>query len=210
MIRDTRPEVIAHLSKDKKLAQVIDQCYIQEIVPTHGDVFESLIRSIISQQLSTTAAKTIYGRFRSSLDSTLTPSQQILSQSVADLRTYGLSIGKANYLHNVARYFDEHNLFDLDWSSLSDENIIERLTNIKGVGKWTVQMILMFSLLREDVLPLDDLIIRNNMIVLYSIDIPQKKLLYETIESKAEKWRPYRSIACRYLWAGKGLDIFTV
>jgi DNA-3-methyladenine glycosylase II len=210
MIRDKRPEVIDHLCKDKKLAKVINQCFIQEVVPKHNDVYGSLINSIVSQQLSITAAKTIYDRFVAGLDKSLSPSQQVLTKSIDELRSYGLSNGKANYIQNVARYFEEHDLFDADWTSMSNEEIIDQLTQIKGVGKWTVEMILMFSLMREDVLPLDDLIIRNHMIVLYGVDITQKKALYEALEKKAEKWRPYRSIACRYLWAGKGLDIFKI
>jgi DNA-3-methyladenine glycosylase II len=207
MLKDTRPDVITHLSKDKKLKKVIDQCEIS-IHKTPQGVFDDLISSIVSQQLSINAAKTIYNRFVDSLDLTKTKSEQILSKSVDDLRALGFSYQKAQYVHNVVAYFDSNNLHDVDWNSMTDDEIIMSLTEIKGVGKWTVEMILMFSLMREDVLPLDDLIIRNHMITLYGVETIQKKALYLELENIGQKWRPYRTYACRYLWAGKGLDIF--
>jgi DNA-3-methyladenine glycosylase II len=210
MIREIKPEIIAHLNKEKKIASVIDAVHIDYKIPTQIDVFSSLIRSIVSQQLSITAAKTIHDRFLASLDRALSPCEQITSKSLDDLRALGFSYSKAQYVHNVAQFFEDNKLFDVDWERKSDEEILQLLTQIKGVGHWTVEMILMFTLMREDVLPLDDLIIRNHMIVLFDVEEMQKKALYLALEKKAEKWRPYRSIACRYLWAGKGLDMFKV
>jgi DNA-3-methyladenine glycosylase II len=188
MNANIRPEILSHLRKDEKLEILIDNC---EVVIQKGpiQVFDDLIRSIVSQQLSTSAAATIYGRFINSLDDKNSVSDQILNKSTDELRSYGLSYQKASYIQNVARHFEQNRLHDTDWRGWSDEDIIQELTKIKGVGRWTVEMILMFSLFREDVLPLDDLIIRNNMIAdLYAI---------------AEHWRPYRTYACRYLWAAK-------
>ena len=95
-------------------------------------------------------------------------------------------------------------MYNRNWDNYSDDEIIDELTKIKGVGKWTVEMILMFSLHRPDVLPLDDLIIRNSMISFYNITSEKKQQVLDLTQI-AEKWRPYRSYACRYLWASKDL-----
>lgn len=196
-----RPEILAHLSKDKKLGVLIENC---EVVVEKGPikVFDDLIRSIVSQQLSTSAAATIYGRFINSIDDKSSVSEQILSKNTEELRSYGLSYQKASYIQNVATHFEQKKLHDTDWHNWSDEEIIQELTKIKGVGRWTVEMILMFSLNREDVLPLDDLIIRTNMISLYDVKSEKKQLIAD-LQDIAEPWRPYRTYACRYLWAAK-------
>jgi DNA-3-methyladenine glycosylase II len=209
MLRDSRPEVIDYLCRDKKLKLVIDQCEIQ-IHKEPISVFEDLLRSIVSQQLSISAAKTIYTRFQDLLGCSLVSSDQVLALTLDQLRSIGFSFQKASYVHNVAQFFKENDLHNTDWSVMSDDDIQNLLTEIKGVGKWTVEMILMFTLHREDVLPLDDLIIRNHIIALYGVETTNKKQLYRDLTNIAEAWRPYRSFACRYLWAGKGLDIFKV
>lgn len=196
-----RPEILSHLCKDGKLAILIENCEVViQKVPIK--VFDDLIRSIVSQQLSTSAAATIYGRFITSLDGKSNLSDQILHKNTEELRSCGLSYQKAAYIQNVAKHFEMNRLHDIDWHTWSDDDIIRELTKIKGVGRWTVEMILMFSLHREDVLPLDDLIIRNNMIRLYDVKSEKKQLLMD-LHVIADQWRPYRSYACRYLWAAK-------
>lgn len=201
MNANIRPEILSHLRKDEKIAILIDNC---EVVIQKGpiQVFDDLIRSIVSQQLSTSAAATIYSRFLNSIDDKSSVSDQILNKSTDELRSYGLSYQKASYIKNVATHFDQNRLHDTDWHAWSDDNIIQELTKIKGVGRWTVEMILMFSLFREDVLPLDDLIIRNNMISIYDVRSEKKQLIAD-LHAIAEHWRPYRTYACRYLWAAK-------
>jgi len=201
-----RPEILSHLYNDKKLAVLIENCEIN-IQKGPIKVFDDLIRSIVSQQLSTSAAATIYARFINSMDLNLNISEQILNKSVEELRSCGLSFQKAAYIHNVAKHFDEYYLYDINWDEWGDEDIILELTKIKGVGRWTVEMILMFSLHREDVLPLDDLIIRNNMIALYEVK-SEKKQLITALHDIAAHWRPYRTYACRYLWAAKDSKFF--
>jgi DNA-3-methyladenine glycosylase II len=100
---------------------------------------------------------------------------------------------------NVAAFFINNELNKSVWKKMGDEEIIEKLSSIKGVGKWTVQMVLMFHLDRQDVLPLDDLIIKNTMINLYKVKETGKEQRIKI----ASKWSPYRTIACRYLWAAK-------
>lgn len=201
MHTNIRPEIISHLKKDKILAILIDNCTIN-IEKKPIKVFDDLIRSIVSQQLSTSAAATIYGRFINSFHNETPIAKQIQNRDVEDLRQYGLSYQKAGYIKNVVQHFQDNNLFDTDWDQWTDEDIIAELTKIKGVGKWTVEMILMFSLFREDVLPLDDLIIRNHMVSLYKVT-SEKKQLVADLNAVAASWRPYRTYACRYLWAAK-------
>ncbi len=201
MHTNIRPEIISHLKKDKILAILIDNCQISlEKMPIK--VFDDLIRSIVSQQLSTSAAATIYGRFINSFHNEAPIADQIQQRDIENLRQYGLSYQKAGYIKNVVQHFIDNDLFGTDWEQWSDEDIIAELTKIKGVGKWTVEMILMFSLLREDVLPLDDLIIRNHMVSLYEVTSEKKQLIVD-LNTIADQWRPYRSYACRYLWAAK-------
>ncbi len=201
MHTNIRPEIISHLKKDKILAILIDNCTIN-VEKKPIKVFDDLIRSIVSQQLSTSAAATIYGRFINSFHNEIPIAKQIQNRDVEDLRQYGLSYQKAGYIKNVVQHFEDNNLFDTNWDQWTDEDIIAELTKIKGVGKWTVEMILMFSLFREDVLPLDDLIIRNHMVSLYKVT-SEKKQLVADLNAVAASWRPYRTYACRYLWAAK-------
>jgi DNA-3-methyladenine glycosylase II len=186
-----------HLSKDARLAELIKTIKLPELNPD-GDVYAALTRSIVSQQLSTKAAATIYGRFLDLFNNRYPDIETVLSSSIDELRAVGLSRQKASYIQNVATFFQHKAI--VDWSKLSDDQIIEQLTAIKGVGKWTVKMILMFTLSRLNVLPLDDLAIRTRMVQLYEVTIIGRALKPELTEI-AEIWQPYRSVACRYLWA---------
>lgn len=186
-----------HLNRDKRLAELIKTIELPQSNPD-GDVYFALTRSIVSQQLSTKAAATIYGRFLDLFDNRYPDIETVLNFSIEELRAVGLSRQKASYIQNVATFFQRKAA--VDWSKLSDDEIIDQLTEIKGVGKWTVEMILMFTLERLDVLPLGDLAIRNRMIQLYEVTITGRALKPELTEI-AESWRPYRSVACQYLWA---------
>jgi len=189
-------EIITHLSKDEKLKSLIDTLEL-DTRQSDSDVYSALTRSIVSQQLSVKAAATIYGRFLDLFDNQYPEPKVVISFSIEDLRAVGLSRQKASYIQNVANFFLENK--DLEWESLSDDDIIDYLTQIKGVGKWTVEMILMFNLKRLDVLPLGDLAIRNRMIKLYNVE-ETGKALKPKLTTIAESWRPYRTIACMYLW----------
>ncbi len=118
------------------------------------------------------------------------------------MRQVGLSRQKASYIKNVANFFLEEKIDSKDWAAKIDEDILETLTQIKGVGTWTVEMILMFTLDRQDVFPVGDLGIQNAMIALYDIKGDKKELKSKLIEI-AEPWKPHRTLACRYLWEWK-------
>ena len=195
--------ILLHLHQDKILSPIIDKCTLT-IHKAPLQLFDDLLRSIVSQQLSTKAAATIYDRFLALFENKIPTPDQIKKQSDAQLRAVGLSGQKSAYIRNVVDHFDANNLYNRNWDNYSDDEIIDELTKIKGVGKWTVEMILMFSLHRPDGLPLDDLIIRNSMISFYHITSEKKQQVLDLTQI-AEKWRPYRSYACRYLWASKDL-----
>ncbi|MGM3309580.1 DNA-3-methyladenine glycosylase family protein [Anabaena sp. WFMT] len=182
---------------DPILAEVIEQvgeCRLNQVQQT-GDLLSSLCRSIIYQQLSGKAATTIHQRFLQ-LYTVLTPSD-ILNTPDDILREVGISRPKISYLKDLAQRFDKLPTID-DLLLMDDENIIKILTEVKGIGRWTVQMLLMFRLHRWDVLPVDDLGIRNAIHRLYSLPELPNKL---TVEQLGENWKPYRTIACWYLWS---------
>ena len=187
------------LNKDPKLGKVMEQMSLAPL-PDRGNVYEALIRSIVGQQLSVKAAATIYGRFLDLFENEVHPPSAVLEKEHDTLRGCGFSNQKAKYVKNVAQYFLENP--EIDWKSLSNEEIIEKLTTIKGVGKWTVEMILMFALHREDVFPIGDLGVRNGMIELYNVKTEGKEL-YADLTKIADKWKPYRSFGSRYMWLWK-------
>ena len=158
-------------------------------------LYEDLIESIVSQQLSIKAADTIFGRFKALFNQTDFPTpQQILEKSDEELRTAGLSFQKISYIKSVADAFLSDLIDTKKIKTMSDQEVIEVLTQIRGVGKWTAEMILIFTLKRPDVFSVGDLGIRNAITRLYGITNQQEML------KLSEKWKPHRSTACWYLW----------
>ena len=194
-------DIIQHLSRDSKLAAIMPKIDIPD-VDTHNDIYLDLLDSIVSQQLSVKAAGTIFQRFLEIFDDLNPTPHRILETDVEVLRGCGLSYQKAGYIQNVAAYWIDNQCITHDWLALTDDEIIAKLTTIKGVGKWTVQMILMFRLNRLDIFPIDDLGIRQGMVRLYGVEATGKELVKQLTEI-AESWRPYRTIACRYVWRFK-------
>lgn len=193
---------INHLSKDKKFRKVLD---LQDphVLVRRKKIYLYLCASIMSQQLSTKVADVIYKRFLALYGKKEPTEQQILDTPFETLRGIGLSNAKTNYVHNVCRFFIEEGLDDKQLYKMSSEEVQQKLIRIKGVGKWTTEMILMFALQHEDVFPVDDLGIQQAMTKLYKLDTSSKKLLYEQMHKVAEKWRPYRTYACVHLWKWK-------
>ncbi|MEL6924676.1 MAG: DNA-3-methyladenine glycosylase 2 family protein [Bacteroidota bacterium] len=181
------------------MKQLIAQVGMLPSLELRQDLYANLIRSIVGQQLSTKAAATIHGRFLDLFDHRYPHPEQLLQFSIEQLRSAGLSRQKSTYVQNVAQHFKNHQLFGADWSDYSNEEILESLTQIKGVGTWTVQMILMFTLGREDVFPTLDVGIQNAMKRLYDIEATGKELKRK-MEQIATAWQPYRTYACYCLW----------
>lgn len=194
-------EYLTILQKDKKLASIIDT----ELPPLQhrNNIPLRLMSSIISQQLSTKVAKVIYHRFLELFDGNEPQPEEVLAISPEQLRSIGLSQAKANYVHQVALFCIEKNINDDMLAHMNNEEIIELLVQIKGVGRWTVEMLLMFSLGRADVFAVDDGGIQNAMMRLYKIKADNKKMLKEKMMKLSAKWKPYRTYACLYLWQWK-------
>jgi len=195
-------EHIIHLSKDKKLKKIIElqQPYI---LSKKKNVYLHLCSSIISQQLSIKVAAVIYARFLNLYKTKKPTPQQILDTPFETLRSIGLSNAKAGYVQNVCRFFIEEKITDSKLDKMESEELIKYLSKIKGVGQWTVEMILMFTLGREDIFALDDLGIQQSLAKLYKLDTANKKELRENMIKISARWKPYRTYACRYLWGWK-------
>ncbi len=193
---------LSHLSKDKKLKKLID-AQPAFVLEKRNKVYLRLCSSILSQQLSTKVAKVLFKRFLELYNGKEPTAKQILETPAETFRSIGFSNAKASYVHNVCRFFIENKITDARLHKLENEEVIELLTQIKGVGKWTVEMILMFTLGREDVFAMDDLGLKQGVIKLYNLKETDKKLLHKKIEKISVKWSPYRTYACRYLWDWK-------
>jgi DNA-3-methyladenine glycosylase II len=195
-------QITEHLRQDAVMAKVIAEANTQVYLkPPERNVFSALLESIVSQQLSVKAADTIYARFVHLFPEKMPTPTLILALEEDTLRGVGLSLQKAKYVKNVASFALENSLETTDLEPLSDEELISLLTQIKGVGRWTVEMILMFTLQRHDIFPIDDLGIYQSMIEAYQIDATQdKKEIRKKLSAIAENWRPYRTWACRFLW----------
>ena len=193
---------LEHLSKDKKLA-VLLRTVEPYLLKKRKNVCLRLCASIMSQQLSTRVAEVIFKRFLELYDGNEPTPQQIIDTPFEKLRGVGLSNAKVNYVQNVAKYMVEHNATDKMFTKMSDEEVVAFLTPIKGVGRWTVEMLLMFTLGREDVFAVDDLGIQQAMCKVYKIDATDKKAMKEKMLKISAKWAPYRTHACFYLWKYK-------
>jgi DNA-3-methyladenine glycosylase II len=163
----------------------------------HTDPFKALIRAIISQQLSTKAAATIAARFEALFGAFPTPAQ-VTAMSDERLRGVGLSGQKTGYLRDLCRRIEEGILPIDALGRMDDEAVIEKLTEVKGIGRWTAEMFLIFRLQRPDVLPVGDLGIVKAVQRAYKL---RKAPTPDRLTQIGEVWRPYRSVACWYLWA---------
>lgn len=190
-----------HLKKDLKLATLL-----------HADTHKlkkrknipiRLIASIISQQLNTKVAKIIFLRFLDLYDGKEPTCAQVLATEPPLLRGIGLSHSKVNYVQNVAAFFITNKITDKQLYVSPPVVVIDLLTQIKGVGKWTVEMLLMFSLGHEDVFAVDDLGIQQAMIKLYKMKYETKKELKIKMLKKSLQWSPYKTYACLHLWQWK-------
>jgi DNA-3-methyladenine glycosylase II len=190
-----------HLKKDKGLAELVKgEAYTLQ---KRKNTAIRLIASIVSQQLSTKVAAIIFKRFLDIYKGKEPSMQAIIDTPFDILRGIGLSNSKVNYVQNVAQFFISQKITDKQLYAMEPEAVIELLTQIKGVGRWTVEMLLMFSLGHEDVFAVDDLGIQQAMIRLYKIKYSTKKELQIKMLKKSLAWAPYRTYACLHLWNWK-------
>lgn len=193
---------IAHLQQEATIGSILTQIEMPDFSPS-GRIYYDLLESIVSQQLSVKVADVIFKRFLSLFPDNYPHPELVVAIEMDKLRSVGLSGQKAGYLQNVAQFALDNDLEQVDWAAMSDEEVILFLTQIKGVGKWTVQMLLMFTLARPDIFPVDDLGIQQGMQRLFKIETENTRLLKIKMIELAEPWRPWRTVACRYLWRWK-------
>jgi len=190
-----------HFATEKVMAKLISE-HGKLQLKRRPNICVYLCGSIMSQQLSVKVAAVINQRFLDLFNGNEPTPADILAVPLSTLRSIGLSNAKSSYIHNVAKFAAEKGMEPERLELMSDEEVIEYLTEIKGVGRWTVEMLLMFALGREDVFAVDDLGIQNAMIRFYKLDNTDKKKLKEAMIKRAKKWSPYRTYACMHLWKG--------
>lgn len=192
-------DILKFLEKDNILTEAISKIKTSVKPELELDIYVSLLNSIVSQQLSTKVVKIIWNRFTDLFVNGYPKAEILLTMEHGFLRSIGLSNNKVNYVKNVAEFTLENDLSFEYLLSKTDEEIITYLTQIKGVGRWTVQMILMFPMDRPNVFPIDDLGIQNGMKKLYNIDLEKRELKLKLNEI-ANRWHPYKTLASKYIW----------
>ena len=160
-----------------------------------GEPFFTLARAIIGQQISVAAAQSVWNRFEACVG-TVTP-ESVLRQKRTALRACGFSDRKVEYVADLAQHFADGRIHVHNWPQMDDEAIIGELTEVRGIGRWTAEMFLMFNLLRPDVFPLDDLGLQKGIRLAY---FKGRKVSVRTMKRLGEGWRPWRSVATWYLW----------
>ena len=174
------------------LSRIINKFDDLELI-SRGDIFFTLIRSIIGQQISVKAASTVWSRFTNKVGE-ITP-KNILSIDFEDLRSCGLSQKKTEYVIGISESWNEYSSFN--WSEMDDEEVVGKLIKLRGVGKWTAEMILIFTLLRPDVFPIGDIGMIRGIEKTYNSGV---KMSIDELYTLSEKWKPWRTVACCYMW----------
>jgi DNA-3-methyladenine glycosylase II len=188
-----------HLGKRDRVMRKLIPRFGEARLQSRGDAFTTLARSIVGQQISVKAAQSVWTRFVELLGtpSTRITPKAVLASDVAELRGAGLSARKSEYLVDLARHFDGGRVHVRRWQQMDDESIIEELVSIRGIGRWTAEMFLIFHLMRPDVLPLDDLGLIKGISVNYFSGEPVSRAEAREV---GDAWAPYRSVATWYIW----------
>jgi len=173
----------------------IIRAYPRIALQSRGDPFQTLARSIVGQQISVKAAQSVWGRLAAAVPG-LAP-QDVITLGMRRLRAVGLSERKAEYLRDLARHFVNGSIQPHLWLQMDDEAIIAELVEVRGIGRWTAEMFLIFNLLRPDVLPVDDLGLQRAVSLNYCAG---KQVCADEIRVLAAQWAPWRSVATWYLW----------
>ena len=188
-------EACAHLaSKDRVMKKLIPQ-FGSAILESRGDAFVTLARSIVGQQISVKAAQSVWDKF-AKLSRKLSPAG-VLKLKVDDMRAAGLSARKVEYLVDLALHFDSGAVHVREWQGMDDEDIIAELVAIRGIGRWTAEMFLIFHLMRPNVLPLDDVGLINGISRNYFSGEPVSR---SDAREVAQAWSPYCTVATWYIW----------
>ncbi len=189
-------EATKFLKKDPKLAKIIKQVGDYNVKITKNR-YQSLVEAIIAQQLSGSAAESILKKFKKLFKSKFPKPVEVIKTPDSKIRSIGLSKMKIMYIKDLSKKIQSKQLNMRIISTKSDEYIVEHLTDVKGIGRWTAEMFLIFSLGRLDVLPVGDLGLKKGIQLMYSLkELPNEK----EIEQMAKSWKPYRTVATWYLW----------
>ena len=188
-------EARSHLSRRDRVMKRLLPRFGDVSLESRGDAFVTLARSIVGQQISVKAAQAVWDRF-AALPDAMVPAD-VLALDGGDMRAAGLSLRKIDYLKDLARHFDEGGLAQTDWSAMDDEAIIRELIAIRGVGRWTAEMFLIFHLLRPNVLPLDDVGLIKGISLNYFSGEPVSR---SEAREVAQAWQPWCSVATWYMW----------
>ncbi len=188
-----------HLARrDRVMKKLIPQ-FGDGRLQSPGDAFTTLARSIVGQQISVKAAQSVWGRFAALVDgpsSRLAPAA-VLALDAAAIRTAGLSARKVEYLRDLAQHFEAGSVHVRQWQQMDDEEIVDELVAIRGIGRWTAEMFLIFHLMRPNVLPLDDLGLLKGISVNYFSGEPVSRAEAREV---GDAWAPFRSVAAWYIW----------
>jgi len=184
-----------HLTKSDRVMKRLIPQFGEARLESRGDAFVTLARSIVGQQISVKAAQTVWDRF-AKLSRRLTPGQ-VLKLKVDDMREAGLSARKVEYLVDLALHFEQAQVSVKAWTHMSDEDIIAELVAIRGIGRWTAEMFLIFHLMRPNVLPLDDVGLINGISRNY---FSGEAVSRSEAREVAQAWAPYCSVATWYIW----------
>ena len=182
------------VKKDKKLGKII-QNYPRDFLFTKSDPFYTLCRSIVGQQISVSAAQAVWGRIEKKIK--YVKPQTIKDAHFMKLKSCGLSKQKITYLKSLSNAFIQKKIQPRKWNDLENEKIIDELTQIKGIGRWTAEMFLIFNLCRPDIFPVDDLGLIKGICNCYNYKYPISK---EYAVKISNKWKPWRSVATWYFW----------
>jgi DNA-3-methyladenine glycosylase II len=183
------------LAESDEVMQKLIVRFKGSLLHSRGDAFSTLARAILGQQISVKAADSIWQKLSSAIGE-VTP-RAILEAEHEVLRACGLSLRKMNYIQDLSMRFADGTLDSAAWSGMDDEALIDKLTQIKGIGRWTAEMFLIFHMLRPDVLPMDDLGLQRALSMHYNANQPVSRLKMRAI---AKPWQPWRSVATWYLW----------
>ncbi len=182
------------MKKDRVMKRLIPQMG-DVCLQSRGDAFATLARSVVGQQISVKAAQTVWDRFAALLEQM--SAANVLKLKIDDMRAAGLSVRKVEYLVDLALHFERGALHTEDWPQMADDAIIAELVAIRGIGRWTAEMFLIFHLMRPDVLPLDDVGLINGIRKCY---FSGDEVSRSDVRELAQAWAPYRTVATWYIW----------
>ena len=198
-VPDYWDDACRHLGKRDRVMRKLIPKFGEARLQSRGDAFTTLARSIVGQQISVKAAQSVWGKFVEAIGglSTRVEPHAVLEAEAGALRAAGLSVRKCEYLVDLARHFEDGSVHPRQWQVMEDEAIVDELVAIRGIGRWTAEMFLIFHLMRPDVLPLDDQGLIKGISVNYFSGEPVSRAEAREV---GEAWTPFRSVATWYIW----------